>query len=92
MPLKKKKISELEEAQDMRGFYTIGYRIVNGVKTSLKFGLEKVQTAYENMVALKNDALAALLKLPLKVTKKQEKYPKPNGSPLNRFVCRNTAV
>lgn len=60
MPLKKKKISELEEAQDMRGFYTIGYRIVNGVKTSLKFGLEKVQTAYENMVALKNDALAAI--------------------------------
>lgn len=60
MPLKKKRISELEEANDMRGFYTIGYRIVNGVNTSLKFCLEKVQTAYENMVAIKDDATTAI--------------------------------
>ena len=50
MPVKKKKISELDEAQNMKGFFTIGYRIVNGVKTSLKFGLEKIQTALDNML------------------------------------------
>lgn len=47
MPLKKKKISELNEASDMKGFFTIGYRVINGVKTSLKFGLEKIQTALD---------------------------------------------
>ena len=50
MPLKKKKISELNEASDMKGFFTIGYRVINGVKTSLKFGLEKIQTALRFVV------------------------------------------
>ena len=56
MPVKKKKISELDEAQNMKGFFTIGYRIVNGVKTSLKFGLEKIQTALDNMLKATSDA------------------------------------
>ena len=59
MPLKKKRISELNEASDMKGFYTIGYRIVSGVKTSLKFGLEKIQTALDNMLKATSDAKTA---------------------------------
>ncbi|MDC2102510.1 gp53-like domain-containing protein [Bacteroides thetaiotaomicron] len=59
MPLKKKRISELNEASDMKGFYTIGYRIVSGVKTSLKFGLEKIQTALDNMHKATSDAKTA---------------------------------
>lgn len=59
MPLKKKRISEMEEANDMKGFFTIGYRIVNGVKTSLKFGLEKIQTALDNMLKATSDAKTA---------------------------------
>ena len=59
MPLKKKRISELNEASDMKGFYTIGYRIVSGVKTSLKFGLEKMQTALDNMLKATSDAKTA---------------------------------
>ena len=59
MPLKKKRISELNEASDMKGFYTIGYRIINGVRTSLKFGLEKVQTALDNMLKATDDAKSA---------------------------------
>ena len=59
MPLKKRRISELNEASDMKGFYTIGYRIVSGVKTSLKFGLEKIQTALDNMLKATSDAKTA---------------------------------
>ncbi len=59
MPLKKKKISELNEASDMKGFFTIGYRVINGVKTSLKFGLEKIQTALDNMLKATSDAKTA---------------------------------
>ena len=43
----------------MKGFYTIGYRIVSGVKTSLKFGLEKIQTALDNMHKATSDAKTA---------------------------------
>ena len=43
----------------MKGFYTIGYRIVSGVKTSLKFGLEKIQTALDNMLKATSDAKTA---------------------------------
>lgn len=56
MPLKKKRISELDESQNMKGFFTIGYRVINGVKTSLKFGLEKIQTALDNMLKATSDA------------------------------------
>lgn len=54
--IKEEKISELNEASDMKGFFTIGYRVINGVKTSLKFGLEKIQTALDNMLKATSDA------------------------------------
>lgn len=59
MPIKKKKISELNEASDLKGFYTIGYRIVDGVKESVKYGLEKIQNLYENLVKSISDAQKA---------------------------------
>lgn len=59
MPIKKKKISELKEAGDLKGFYTIGYRLLGGVKESVKIGLEYIQTAYEKVVQATKDAIAA---------------------------------
>lgn len=59
MPIKKKKISELNEAGDLKGFYTIGYRLLDGVKESVKIGLEYIQTAYEKVVQATKDAIAA---------------------------------
>lgn len=59
MPIRKKKISELSEAGDLKGFYTIGYRIVDGLKESVKIGLEYIQTAYEKVVQATKDAIAA---------------------------------
>lgn len=59
MPIKKKKISELKEAGDLKGFYTIGYRLLGGVKESMKIGLEYIQTAYEKVVQATKDAIAA---------------------------------
>lgn len=59
MPIKKKKISELEEANNLKGFFTIGYRLADGVKESVKYGLEKIQNLYENLVKAKDDATQA---------------------------------
>lgn len=59
MPIKKKKISELKEAGDLKGFYTIGYRLLDGVKESVKIGLEYIQTAYEKVVQATKDAISA---------------------------------
>lgn len=59
MPIKKKKISELKEAGDLKGFYIIGYRLLDGVKESVKIGLEYIQTAYEKVVQATKDAIAA---------------------------------
>ena len=59
MPLRKKKISELNEASDFKGFYTIGYRLLDGVKESVKIGLEYIQTAYEKVVQATKDAVTA---------------------------------
>lgn len=59
MPIKRRKISELEEAQDLTGFFTIGYRVLNGVKKSVKYGLEHIQTAYENMLKAMDEAKEA---------------------------------
>lgn len=59
MPIKKKKISELEEANNLKGFFTIGYRLVDGVKESVKYGLEKIQNLYENLVKAISDAQEA---------------------------------
>lgn len=59
MPIKRRKISELEEAKDLTGFFTIGYRVLNGVKKSVKYGLEHIQTAYENMLKAMDEAKEA---------------------------------
>lgn len=56
MPIKKKKISELNEAGDLTGFFTIGYRVINGVKESVKYGLQKIQDLYENLIKAISDA------------------------------------
>ena len=58
MPLRKKKISELNEAGDLKGFYTIGYRIVNGLTESAKIGLEYIPTTYEKVVQATQDPLS----------------------------------
>ncbi|WP_018667553.1 phage upper tail fiber protein [Bacteroides gallinarum] len=59
MPIKKKKISELTLADSLKGLYTIGYKVVDGVKTSVKVGLEYIQAAYEDVVKATNDAKQA---------------------------------
>jgi hypothetical protein len=50
MPLRKKKISELPLADSLKGLYTIGYKIIDGIKTSVKVSLEDIQTAYQDIV------------------------------------------
>lgn len=47
---KKKKISELTPATSLAGFSTLGYKIVDGKKTSVQLDLSHVQTAYEKTV------------------------------------------
>lgn len=59
MPLIKKKISELPLADSLKGLYTIGYKIIDGIKTSVKVSLEDIQTAYQDVVnAVKNSEVA----------------------------------
>lgn len=50
MQLIKKKISELPLADSLKGLYTIGYKIIDGIKTSVKVNLEDIQTAYQDVV------------------------------------------
>ena len=50
MPSIKKKISELPLADSLKGLYTIGYKIIDGIKTSVKVSLEDIQTAYKDVV------------------------------------------
>lgn len=50
MPIRKKKISELPLADSLKGLYTIGYKIIDGIKTSVKVSLEDIQTAYQDVV------------------------------------------
>lgn len=50
MPSIKKKISELPLADSLKGLYTIGYKIIDGIKTSVKVSLEDIQTAYQDVV------------------------------------------
>lgn len=51
MPIKKKKISELTLSDNLKGLYTIGVKLINGIQTSVKVSLEYIQTAYEDAVA-----------------------------------------
>ena len=50
MPLIKKKISEFPLDDSLKGLYTIGYKIIDGIKTSVKVSLEDIQTAYQDVV------------------------------------------
>ena len=59
MPIRKKKISDLTLADSLKGLFTIGYKIVNGVKISVRIGLEYIQVAYEDVVKATQDAIAA---------------------------------
>lgn len=60
MPLRKKKISELPLVESLKGLYTIGYKIIDGIKTSVKVSLEDIQIAYQDVVnAIKKSEEAA---------------------------------
>lgn len=50
MSKKRIKVSELTPAASLAGFYTLGYKLVDGESTSVKFDLSYVQTAYQNTV------------------------------------------
>ena len=50
MPKEPIKISELTPATSLLGFATLGYKMVDGEKTSVQLDLSHVQTAYENTV------------------------------------------
>lgn len=50
MPKEPIKISELTPATSLAGFYTLGYKIVDGGKKSVRLDLSYVQKAYENTV------------------------------------------
>ena len=62
MGLKRIKISELTLADSLKGLYTIGVKLINGVQTSVKVSLEHIQTAYENAVTATNKANQAASK------------------------------
>lgn len=59
MGLKRIKISELTLSDNLKGLYTIGVKLINGVQTSVKVSLEYIQTAYENAVAATKKAETA---------------------------------
>lgn len=59
MGLKKIKISELTLSDNLKGLYTIGVKLINGVQTSVKVSLEYIQTVYENAVAATKKAETA---------------------------------
>lgn len=59
MAKKRIKISELTPATSLVGFVTLGYKIVNGKKTSVQLDLSHVQTAYENTVEATRKATEA---------------------------------
>lgn len=59
MGLKRIKISELTLSDNLKGLYTIGVKLINGVQTSVKISLEHIQTAYENAVAATKKAETA---------------------------------
>lgn len=62
MGLKRIKISELTLSDNLKGLYTIGVKLINGVQTSVKVSLEHIQTAYEAAVTATNSANSAATK------------------------------
>jgi len=59
MAIRKKKISELTLSDSLTGLYTIGVKLINGVQTSVKVSLGVIQTAYDNMLKVTQDAITA---------------------------------
>lgn len=59
MAIRKKKISELTLSDSLTGLYTIGVKLINGVQTSVKVSLGVIQTAYENMLKVTQEAITA---------------------------------
>jgi hypothetical protein len=59
MAIKKIKISRLTLSDNLKGLYTIGVKLIDGVQTSVKVGLEYIQTAYENVLNATQDAITA---------------------------------
>lgn len=59
MAIRKKKISELTLSDSLTGLYTIGVKLINGVQTSVKVSLGIIQTAYDNMLKVTQDAITA---------------------------------
>ncbi len=59
MALKKIKINDLPLVDSLKGLFTIGTKIVDGIQTSVKVSLEHIQTAYENAVAATGKANSA---------------------------------
>lgn len=59
MAIRKKKISELTLSDSLTGLYTIGVKLINGVQTSVKVSLGVIQTAYENMLRVTQEAITA---------------------------------
>lgn len=57
--IRQKKISELEAADSLNGFFTVGYKIVNGEPVSKKIDLTFVNTAVENANSASSAAQAA---------------------------------
>lgn len=46
-------------ADSLKGLYTIGYKIIDGIKTSVKVSMEDIQTAYQDVVnAIKKSEVA----------------------------------
>lgn len=50
MAKKRIKISELTPANSLAGFSTLGYKVIDGKKTSVRLDLSYVQTAYQNTI------------------------------------------
>ena len=59
MALKKIKINDLPLVDSLKGLFTIGTKIVDGIQTSVKVSLEHIQTAYENAVTAASKANSA---------------------------------
>jgi len=55
----KKKISELTLSDNLKGLYTIGVKLINGVQTSVKVSLEYIQNVYEDILTAISDANTA---------------------------------
>ena len=63
MGIKKKKISDFPEANSMTGLWTLGYNIVDGIRKSVRIGLDflkKAEDAALNAAKLANSAAEGL--------------------------------